>query len=58
MTSQAEPVSDEMPEEPSVPGALSADDIPPGMLLPMRQKLAVLADGEATNVLKHEDGGL
>ena len=48
MTSQAEPVSDEMPEEPSVPGALSADDIPPGMLLPMRQKLAVLAGIMAT----------
>ena len=37
-----------MPEEPSVPGALSADDIPPGMLLPMRQKLAVLAGIMAT----------
>ena len=50
MASQAKPVSDETPEEPepSVPGALSADDIPPGMLLPMRQKMTVLAGIMAT----------
>ena len=33
---------------PSVPGALSADDIPPGMLLPTRQKMTVLAGIMAT----------